>query len=213
MITIQSFTFSPFAENTYILFDHTLDCVLIDPGNYNEVETQETEQFLKEHGLKLTKILQTHCHLDHIFGSSYFQNKYQVEVYANKKESFNIEGAQAAAMMFGLPPFDTPVINQFFHEGDKVEFGESTLQILDVPGHSPGHVAFVCPEEEFVIAGDVLFAGGIGRTDLPGGSFEVLEESIKTKLYPLPDGFTVYPGHGPSTTIANEKSTNPFVRP
>lgn len=212
MLSIQSFTFSPFQENTYLLINEKKEALIFDPGCYGEDEEQEFEFAIERLGVKPIRLLHTHCHLDHIFGSVFVKNRYGLSSEAHRLENANIDRAAAAAMMFGFPTFPTTATDIFLEEGKNIDFGGEELEIRFAPGHSPGHLVFIHHKQKFVIGGDVLFYGGIGRTDLPGGSFEVLEKSIKEQLYTLPDDYVVYPGHGPKTTIGREKLENRFVR-
>jgi len=211
MIQIHSFTFNPFQENTYILSDETKKCVIIDPGCYTPEEKKEISEFISSHGLEPVKLLLTHAHIDHILGNNYICGKYNLEIEMNEIEKDLLRSADIYGQMWGINVEPSPAPSVFLKEGDQVNFGNSTLEILFTPGHSPGSICFYNTNEKFAIAGDVLFYGSIGRTDLPGGDYETLIESIHQKVFPLGDDFKIYPGHGPSTTIAHEKQYNPFV--
>ncbi len=211
MITIKSFTFNSFQENTFILFDDTNECVIIDPGCNERDEEKQLVDFIKQHDLTPKILLNTHCHIDHIMGNRFVVDTYDIPLLFNKIENVVMEAAMAYAMACNIDYTPSPAATGFLTEADVVKFGESELSIVFVPGHSPGHIAFICEKEKFVIGGDVLFQGGIGRTDLPGGNFAALINSIKTNLFTLGDDFQVYPGHGPSTNIAFEKANNPFL--
>lgn len=212
MIRIHSFTFSPIQENTYILFDETKECVIIDPGCYDNQERIELAEFIKKNSLKPVKLLNTHCHLDHIFGNNFVCETYNLSPEYNKKDQPVFDAFLASASMYGLNADPSPPAKNYLEEGDVIKFGNSSLEIVFTPGHSPGSITFYNKDEKFMIAGDVLFCGSIGRTDLPGGDFETLINSIKTKLFPLGDDFKVYSGHGPSTSIGFEKKNNPFLK-
>lgn len=212
MIQIQSFTFSPIQENTYVLYDETGECVIIDPGCYDERERLILSEFIEEKRLKPVKLLNTHCHLDHIFGNGFVSGKYNLLPEFNKNDQKIFEAFAATCGLYGLNCDPSPPASKFLDEGDVIEFGNSSLEIVFTPGHSPGSITFYNKEQKFMIAGDVLFYGSIGRTDLPGGSFEVLMNSIKTKLFPLGDDFKVYSGHGPETNIGFERKNNPFLK-
>jgi len=211
MIQIKKFTFNPVQENTYVLFDETNECVIIDAGCYFENEIRELDQYISEKKLKPVRLINTHCHFDHIMGITHCRIKYKVPFEIHPDEAVLIEQAAEHGDLFGIPmePVDAP--DNFFQEGDQITFGNSYLQVIEAPGHSPGGVAFYNPEQKILIAGDILFYGSIGRTDLPGGSFEQLTENIKSKLLTLPEETTVFCGHGPETTIGFEKKTNPFL--
>jgi hydroxyacylglutathione hydrolase len=212
MIQIQSFTFSPIQENTYILYDETGECVIIDPGCYDEEERITLAAFIEEKRLKPVRLLNTHCHLDHIFGNNFVSNKYNLLPEFNKNDQRIFDAFAATCGLYGLNCDPSPPAGKFLDEGDVIEFGNSSLEIVFTPGHSPGSITYYNKEQKFMIAGDVLFYGSIGRTDLPGGSFEVLMNSIKTKLFPLGDDFKVYSGHGPETNIGFERKNNPFLK-
>jgi glyoxylase-like metal-dependent hydrolase (beta-lactamase superfamily II) len=211
MIQIHSFTFNPIQENMYLLFDESKDCVIIDPGCYDDTERAVLSEFIAEKGLKPVKLLNTHCHLDHIFGNGYVAKKYDLKLEFNKNDMRIFEAFQMTCDLYGMSCDPSPQPSVFLEEGDIIEFGNSKLEILFTPGHSPGSITFYNREEKFMIAGDVLFSGSIGRTDLPGGNHETLINNIKTKLFPLGDDFKVYSGHGPVTTIGFEKKHNPFL--
>lgn len=211
MISIHSFTFNPFSENSYILSDETRECVIIDPGCHNNSEEEELTEFIEENGLKPVKLLNTHCHVDHVFGNLFVAEKWKLGLEMHELDVPVLNSFAKVCKMYGFNGGPQPAPAHFFNEGDTVSFGKSSLKILFTPGHSPGSVCFYNEDQKFVIGGDVLFKASIGRTDLPGGDFPTLEKSIKTKLYVLPDDVTVYPGHGPETTIGFEKEHNSFV--
>ncbi len=211
MIQIHSFTFNPIQENMYLLFDESKDCVIIDPGCYDDAERTILSEFIAQNGLKPVKLLNTHCHLDHIFGNGYVAKKYNLKLEFNKNDMRVFDAFQLTCDLYGMSCDPSPQPSVFLEEGDVIEFGNSKLEILFTPGHSPGSITFYNREEKFMIAGDVLFNGSIGRTDLPGGDHETLINNIKTKLFPLGDDFKVYSGHGPVTTIGFEKKHNPFL--
>ena len=212
MLTVQPFTFNPVRENTYILYNEKGDCCIIDPGCYFAAEEQELVAFIQQNKLKPVLLLNTHCHLDHIFGNRFINKTYNLTLHLHSLEKPVLDYGPAAGQLWQLPfdNYDGELI--FIEEGQTVRIGEEELHILFTPGHSPGSVSFYSKEHKFVISGDVLFQGSVGRTDLPGGDFAVLEESIKTKLYTLAADTIVYPGHGDSTTIGDEIKDNPFVK-
>jgi len=211
MIQIKKFTFNPVQENTFILFDETGECVLIDPGCYFENERQELDNFITRKQLKPVRLINTHCHFDHIMGITHCRAKYHLNFEIHANEAPLVEDAVAHGDLFGIPvePIDPPEL--FFKEGDQITFGNSFLEVIEAPGHSPGGVVFYNQEQKILFAGDVLFYGSIGRTDLPGGSFDQLTNNIKTKLFILPEETIVYSGHGPETSIGFEKKNNPFL--
>ncbi len=210
---VAQFTFNSFAENTFVIWDETNQAVIIDPGMMDASEDTMLFDFIKDEGLKPVLVLNTHCHIDHILGNASTTQKYDIELWAHKNELAMLERAPAASLMWNVPYKESPLPNKFIEEGDKVIFGNSTLEILFVPGHSPGHIVFINHNEKLVIGGDVLFNGSVGRVDLPGSNVQDLVKSIQQKMYALPDEYVVYPGHGPETTIGREKKSNMFVRP
>ncbi len=210
MINIHSFVFGSFMENTYVLNDETNECVIIDPGCYEKAEENALVEYITSNNLKVTQLLNTHCHIDHVMGNQFVKDTYNVALATHKIEANVLLAAKAFADSYGFPGFQESTIDTFIDEGDEIKFGNSTLEILFVPGHSPGHIAFYNKPQNFCIGGDVLFQGSIGRTDLPGGNFDTLIASIHNKFFELEDQTVIYCGHGPSTTIGEEKKTNPF---
>jgi glyoxylase-like metal-dependent hydrolase (beta-lactamase superfamily II) len=210
-MVVTKFTFSPFEENTYVLYDETKACVIIDPGCYDERERLRLVTFIESRGLTPVKLLNTHCHLDHIFGNKFISEKYNLPVEGHKDEQAVIEYSMKAAAMYGLRLEQSPDITVFWDEGDVISFGNSTLEVFFTPGHSPASISFYSKEDGFVIGGDVLFRQSIGRYDLIGGNLETLLNSIRTKFFTLPDKTIVYSGHGSETTIDFEKKYNPFL--
>lgn len=211
-MNIVKFTYSPFQENTYILYDNTKQCVIIDPGCYDENERRRLVEFIESRELNPVRLLNTHGHLDHIFGNKFVAEKYNLQVESHKDEQQVIEYSTIAAQSYGLQLEQSPLISVFWDEGDSITFGDSELKVFFTPGHSPASISFYSEKDNFIIGGDVLFRLSIGRTDLPGGNFETLSHSIKTKFYTLPDETKVYSGHGEVTTVGYEKQHNPFVR-
>jgi hydroxyacylglutathione hydrolase len=212
MLTVQPFTFNPVQENTYVVYNEKGQCCIIDPGCYFASEEIELKKYIEDNGLKPIYLLNTHCHLDHIFGNRYIHKTYGLELHLHPLEKPVLEHGPASGQMFQLPfdNYDGPL--HYLEEGDQVRIGDEVLDILFTPGHSPGSISFYSKAHKFLISGDVLFERSVGRTDLPGGSFEVLEQSIRTKLYTLPEDVIVYSGHGGSTTIGDEMKSNPFVK-
>ncbi len=211
MIQIKKFTFNPVQENTFLLYDESKECIIIDAGCYFENEKKELDDFISSNELKPVKLVNTHCHFDHVLGITHCRSKYNIPFFAHEEDHFLIDRAVQSGEMFGVPvePIDQPDGN--LEEGEKVEFGNSTLEMIHVPGHAPGSIVFHSPDQKFIIAGDVLFYGSIGRTDLPKGDFDQLISNIKNKLLILPEDTTVCCGHGPETTIGFEKQNNPFL--
>ncbi len=211
MLQIKKFTFNPVQENTLVVYDETNECVIIDAGCYFEYERNELDRFISENQLKPVRLINTHCHFDHIMGITHCRIKYHIPFEVHTDEAILIEQAAEHGDLFGIPMEPVEAPDSFFKEGDRLTFGNSYLDVIEAPGHSPGGVVFHNPEEKILIAGDVLFFGSIGRTDLPGGSFEKLVGNIQTKLLTLPEETVVYCGHGPETTIGFEKKNNPFL--
>lgn len=212
MLTVQPFTFNPVQENTYVLYNEKGDCCIIDPGCYFAREEASLKDFIEQKGLRPVYLLNTHCHLDHIFGNRFVHRTWQLELHLHSLEKPVLEMGPVSGERWQLPfdNYDGPL--HFLDEGQHVALGDDRLQVLFTPGHSPGSISFYSPDNKLLVSGDVLFQGSVGRTDLPGGDFRILEESIKTKLYTLPADTVVYPGHGGSTTIGDEMKGNPFVR-
>ncbi len=212
MLNVHFFTFNAFQENTYIISNHLKQCWIIDPGMYEQRETDEFISFIEKQGLTPLAIINTHAHLDHIFGVQAVIDKYGIPFGIHEKELPVLKRGADTAAMFGLEFGTVPKADFYIEEGKPLKLGEDTLNVSFTPGHSPGSVSFYYPEGRWVIAGDVLFNGSIGRTDLPGGDFDTLITSIRTHLFTLPDDTTVLSGHGPETSIGDEKRDNPFLK-
>ncbi|MGB1102778.1 MAG: MBL fold metallo-hydrolase [Crocinitomicaceae bacterium] len=212
MIKVEKFTFNPFSENTYVLYDDTKECVIIDPGCAQSFEKEELSRFIDENELKPVRLLNTHCHVDHVFGNYYVSQKYNLELEAHNLDLPTLALVPQACMMYGIRGYElSPEPTKFLEEGVNVKFGNSELEVIHGPGHAPGHVAFYAKEECFVINGDILFEGSFGRYDLPGGDLPTLKRTITEKMFSLPDDTVVYCGHGGETTIGREKLTNPIL--
>lgn len=212
MLNVQSFTFSPVQENTYLLYNEQRLCCIIDPGCYFASEEMELKKFIEEHQLGPMLLLNTHCHLDHIFGNRFIHTNYGLDLHLHPLEKQVLDFGPLSGERWQLPFVNYEGPLHYFKESETLKIGEDELAVLFAPGHSPGHVCFYSERDKFLIGGDVLFNGSIGRTDLPGGDFATLETSIRTQLYTLPPDVVVYPGHGSSTTIGREMKTNPFVK-
>lgn len=210
MVQIRIFEMNPFQENTYILFDETKECVIVDPGCYTDEEKEVLSNFIRENNLKPVKLLNTHCHIDHIFGNRFVKETYNIPFKACKADSILIEYSKSAANVYGFTPPECPEIDSYIYDNDIIEFGNSSLKAIHVPGHSPGSIVYYCENPGFILAGDVLFNGSIGRTDLPGGDYDQLISGIKNKLFNLGDEVVVYSGHGKPSTIYQERTKNPF---
>jgi glyoxylase-like metal-dependent hydrolase (beta-lactamase superfamily II) len=210
MITIKTFVFNPFQENTYLLYDETGEAVIIDPGCYAKSEEEQLHAFVEANNLTLKHLLNTHSHIDHILGNRFVSEQYNLPVQSHKEDEFLITRAKEQAVLFGMQIDEPPMPENYLDENDTIKFGNSELKIVHAPGHSPGSLVFYNDNERFMIVGDVLFNQSIGRTDLPGGNLDTLLKSIFTKLFPLGDDMKVYSGHGATTTIGQERISNPF---
>ncbi len=212
MIEIKSFTFNPFNENTYLLSNKEKETIIIDPGAYSEEEQELLIDYIQKKQLQPTRLLNTHCHLDHVFSNQFMANQFGLLPEIHPKEKELLTNSSATGLQYGLPFSASPTPKNFLSESDHIYLGAEKFEILWTPGHSPGSICFYCPQQNFLIGGDVLFRESIGRTDLPGGDSATLLTAIREKIYPLPDDTVIYPGHGPKTTIGYEKQHNPFIR-
>lgn len=213
MANVVKLTFNDFQENTYVVYDDSAECIIFDPGCYRPHEEQELTGKISELGLQPVRLINTHCHLDHVFGNRFVAEHYGLDLEIPKGELPLLQAAPQLCLMYGLPPMQpSPEPSVLLEAGQEVTFGNTRLEVLFTPGHSPASMCFYCREDDFVIAGDVLFYGSIGRTDLPGGDHETLIRSIREELLPLPDDTIVYPGHGPETRIGFERLNNPFLQ-
>jgi glyoxylase-like metal-dependent hydrolase (beta-lactamase superfamily II) len=212
MFKIKFFTFNPIGENTYILYNESKQCIIIDPGCYFEEENEQLKGFITQNELNPTQLLNTHCHLDHVFGNKMISETYHLTLQMHEKEKPVLAYAPTSGLMYNMP-FDN-YVGEFIllKEGDTVLLGQDELKVIEVPGHSPGSICFYCAKQNFLIGGDVLFQGSIGRTDLPLGDHETLLLHIKNKLLILPEETVVYSGHGLPTTIGAEKANNPYLQ-
>ncbi len=206
MLYIKSFTFNPIAENTYIIYNEHKQCAIVDPGCYTPAECKVLTDFITQHALKPIWLINTHCHLDHIFGNEYVAQQYTLPVHIHKNEQWFLDHLVESAAQFGLQAQAFTGKTIYISEADTIIMGDDVLNILFTPGHSPGSICLYAQTEKWIIGGDVLFKEGIGRTDLPGGDYTTLIKSIQTQLFILPDDVIVYPGHGMATTIGYEKS-------
>ena len=197
-------------ENTLLVYDDTKECVIIDPGCYEKDEQQELASFIENKNLKVKYLLNTHCHIDHVLGNQFVKDRFNVALLLHKDELVILNSNKALAPNYGIPNYQEAYPDEYIDELDKIKFGDTELQVLFVPGHSPGHIAFYNKDRKICISGDVLFQRSIGRTDLPGGDYDTLINSIHKKIFPLGDDMVVYCGHGPSTTVGEEKKYNPF---
>ena len=212
MFQIKSFEFSPIQENTYLLYNELNECIIVDPGCYFDDEKQTLHQFVNDNHLTPKLLVNTHCHLDHVFGNKFVAETFKLKLHIHLLEQKLLEYAPVSGLTYNMP-FDnyTGDLN-FIEAGQVITLGTDELEVLFTPGHSPGSVSFYCQKQAFVISGDVLFQNSIGRTDLPGGDHETLLNSIRTQLFVLPDETVVYSGHGNKTSVGEEKKNNPFFK-
>lgn len=208
---LQSFVFNDFQENTYVLYDSTGECVIIDPGAYRPNEKLELLSFIENEKLKPKFLLNTHCHIDHILSNKLVKQSFSIPFLMHEKDLPVLERALDVGKNYGIFMEQSPPPDKFLEEGEKINFGKTELEIIFTPGHSPGSISFFNRKEKILLSGDVLFKNSIGRFDFPGGNYETLMDSIVNKLLLLDDDVKVFSGHGPMTTIGYEKKNNPFV--
>ncbi|WP_420577012.1 MBL fold metallo-hydrolase [Ekhidna sp.] len=209
---IKSFVFNPFYENTYVVSSEKGNCLIFDPGCYEDYEVEELKEYIHMNDLKVVAIINTHCHIDHVLGNDELKAIYKVplKIPENEKEVFG--SIPAYAPQWGMSGYRHTEVDEFLKGEDTLTLDEVQMKMIEVPGHSPGHLMFYIEEEKLMIGGDVLFRESIGRTDLPGGNHDDLLRNIQEKVYTLPEDVQVLPGHGPATTIGHEKVHNPFVK-
>ena len=210
MLQVKTFTFNPFEENTYVVYDETREAAIIDPGCYEPEEQAELTGFIERQGLNVKLLLNTHGHIDHVLGNSFVKKEYGVSLWMHATEEPVLRAVKSYAPNYGFARYQETLPDNYLQEGENVRVGNCELEVYFLPGHSPGHVGFYSPSDKLLIAGDVLFYRSIGRTDLPGGNMDTLLSSIHHKLFTLPGDVVVYPGHGPTTTLGEEKVANPF---
>ena len=211
-MNIKIFTFNQFFENTFIISDSTNECIIIDPGCYDKNEKQILQDYILSNNLVPTRLINTHCHIDHILGNNFVSKTWDLELEIHHKDINLLKNSKDIANLYGFVNYEnSPIANKFLVEGDILEFGKSKLEVLFTPGHAPGHISLYSKNENFIISGDVLFNNSIGRTDLPGGNYNTLIDTIKSKFLCLDDSTVVYCGHGPSTTVGKERINNPFL--
>lgn len=210
MLNIESLTFGPFQENTYILSDETGEGIIVDPGCYEVQEQQLLTRYISENNLQITQVVNTHCHIDHVLGNDFVKRQYQSPLSIPEGEKEVLRSVRSYAPVYGFHRYKEAEVDNYLSETDIISFGNINLEVLLVPGHSPGHLVFYHRDSKICIGGDVLFQASIGRTDLPGGDHQTLIDSIHNKMFTLPEDVKVYCGHGPPTTIGQEKKSNPF---
>lgn len=212
-LAVHSITFNPFEENTYIITAPNGECIIIDPGCFDDRERDELKILISKSNLKPVRLINTHCHIDHILGNAFVADEYNLGLEIHPGELPVLQAGLDVADMYGIPYTPSPQPQVYLKEGDEIELGDIKLKVLFTPGHSPASICLYNETEHWVIGGDVLFYESIGRTDLPGGDYDTLIRSIRTQLFTLADDVMVYPGHGPKTTIGHEKMFNPFLPP
>jgi len=212
MVSIKIFVFNSFAVNSFVLYDETRECIVIDPGCHSDAEKLLLSTFIDDHKLKPVAVINTHFHVDHILGNHFVCSRYGLKPTGHANGSMFWRTAREFGSVFNLEIDEIAQTEIFVGEGDLITFGTSELEVRYTPGHADGSICLINHAQKFIIAGDVLFYGSIGRTDLPTGNFDTLMESIQTRLFVLDDEFVVYPGHGPKTSIGFERMNNPFIQ-
>ena len=212
MLNVVFFTFNPFDENTYIIANEKKQCWIVDPGMYDDTEVAALKDYISGKQLQPQGIINTHAHIDHILGVQTLIDEYKIPFGIHKDEQMILDRAEATAAMFGFEFKNPPKQTHYISELEPLKLGDDTIKVFLTPGHSPGSISFYYEPGNWVISGDVLFSGSIGRTDLPGGNFDVLVSSIRTHLFTLPSETKVLSGHGPATEIGEEKKNNPFLK-
>lgn len=210
MTSIKTFTFNPFQENTYLIINEKKECWFVDPGMFSTAENDEMLNYIKKNNLIPQAIINTHAHLDHIVGVHFLQNEFGIPFYLHELDEATLKYGPIAAAMYGLGTINMPISYEFYKD-EHFNLGDTSISVMHTPGHAPGHVILYCASEKWVINGDMLFAGSIGRTDLPGSDHNDMLISLREKIITLPDETKVYCGHGIATTIKNEKSSNPYL--
>jgi len=212
MLHIKTFVYNPYQENTYIIYDEYKNCIIIDPGMHNYQEENHFKDNIESMGLKPIHLINTHGHIDHVLGNKFVAETYDLIPQFHEGELPLVIQVQNYAPQMGIRYEPSPIPETFLDESDEILIGDDKLTLILAPGHSPAHLCLYSEKYKFLIGGDVLFKNSIGRTDLPGGNHQQLLDSIASKIYTLPDETVVFPGHGPSTTVGEEKKTNPFIR-
>jgi glyoxylase-like metal-dependent hydrolase (beta-lactamase superfamily II) len=212
MITVHHLTFNPFAENTYLLVDRQNEAILVDPGMYDDRENAVLFEYLSRHEISIKRVLLTHAHVDHVFGLNYIEKQLGLKPAMHQNDEFIYKNAEQTASFYNVQIKTLPTDYSFIEENTRIQLDTEELEVILTPGHSPGSLSFISHEHRFIIGGDVLFEGSIGRTDLPGGDYQTLLTSIQESYLRLTDDYKVYSGHGPVTTIGRERKLNPFLQ-
>lgn len=210
-MNIAKLTFNPFQENTYVLWDESGEAVIVDAGNYTEKETEALLNFIAEKGLHPVMAVNTHGHVDHMLGVERVKKAYGIPFALHAEDRFLIESAPTHGAMYGFKVESVPTIDMELADGGEVKFGNTCLRVIHTPGHTPGHIALYQPDDKVLLTGDTLFRESIGRTDLPGGNYGWIMKSIIDNILPLGEEVSIYPGHGPSSTLGHEMLYNPFI--
>lgn len=212
MLTIQVFCFNPFQENTFVLFNAAKEAIIIDPGCYIRSEQATLQNWIEENELTPKLLLNTHCHLDHVFGNNFIADTYKLAVHIHPNEKIVLDRLEEASERWGIPTAAYHGAIKFIDKNEPLQFGAEHFSILETPGHSPGSICFYHQAQDFIIGGDLIFKDGVGRTDLPGSNPADLIKSIREQILPLPETMTIYNGHGPATTLGREKLHNPYLK-
>lgn len=211
MLTIETLVFNPFQENTYLIIDESGQTIIVDAGNYTAAEDNKLDQYIAARGLKPVLALNTHGHVDHILGIEHVCSTYKIPFAVDSRDEFLLEAAPSHGAAYGFNIASSPKIDLDLKGQSEIKLGEHTLQLIETPGHTPGHISIYDPQSKSLLTGDTLFRESIGRTDLPGGDYKVIMASILNNIVPLGDEVKIYPGHGPSSSIGHEVLYNPFV--
>lgn len=212
-LQIAGFTFNPFQENTYIVYNDKREAVIVDPGCYTRQEQQALKDYIDENQLEVLALLNTHAHIDHVLGNDFVCRTYGTKLYLHELDIPTLERAAYAASLYGIEGYEpSPAPDVLIADGETLSFGDISFRVIFGPGHAPGHVAFYNEANGLLLGGDILFRGSFGRYDLPGGDLETLKMTIKEKIFTLPGETVVYSGHGPATTIGVEKQNNPILQ-
>jgi len=211
MLTIQTFCFNAFQENTYVLYNEQKEAIIIDPGCYLKNEQAILAEFISDNNLTPMLLLNTHCHLDHVFGNNFVSEKYNLTAHFHKNEQPVIDRLPEGGARWGVPCEPYKGLVKYIEHNEIIVFGKDQFRALLTPGHSPGSLCFYHEKQDFMLGGDLIFKDGVGRTDLPGCNPLDLISSISTQILPLPDTLTIYSGHGPATTLGREKKSNPYI--
>ena len=213
MISIKKFVFNPFFENTYLIWEtDSLDAAIIDPGCFTLQEEDEIKNFISSKNLKLRLLINTHCHIDHVFGCKFIKDNFQTQFLVPENELPLLENMEQQAAFVGMENIIVPKFDVLINENTEIKLGNEKIIVLDTPGHTPGEISLYMKNQNYCLTGDVLFENSIGRTDLTGGDYKTLMNSIRKKLLVLPDETVIFPGHGLESTIGKEKKYNPFLQ-